>query len=81
MDVRTTVNQFIQSELLSDREIPHLKDTDPLITTGIIDSLGLMKLVAFLEKTFSIRLEDEEIVAENFETVDTISLLVQRKMA
>ena len=78
MDVKNKIQQFIRTEIPIAREIANLESTD-LVTNGIIDSLAIMKLIAFLEETFSIRLEDEEIVAENFETIETISSLVKKK--
>ena len=80
MDVRNKIRQFIESELLSDQKGAHLSVSEPLITTGIIDSLSIMKLIAYLEKTFSVRIEDEEIIAENFETIDVISSVIEKKI-
>lgn len=79
MNVKERISQFIRSDILTDQRVTNLEGAD-LITTGIIDSLGIMKLIAFLEQTFSVRLEDEEIVAENFETIETITSLVEKKM-
>ena len=80
MDVKDKIQQFVRAEIPTAREIANLESSD-LITDGIIDSLAIMKLIAFLEETFSIRLEDEEIIAENFETIETISFLVTTKWA
>ena len=46
---------------------------------GIIDSLGIFRLVAFLEETFRVRIGDEEITAENLKSVDVIEQLVLAK--
>ena len=72
------IRDFIQSELVQD-EVYSLKDDDNLIETSTIDSLGITKLIVYLEKTFSIKISDEEVLPENFETVDAISVFVAGK--
>lgn len=52
-----------------------------LITTGIIDSLGILKLVNYIEEKFGIAVSDEDLVPENFQTVNDIDNLVERKQA
>lgn len=72
------IRDFIQSELVQDG-VYSLKDDDNLIETSTIDSLGITKLIVYLEKTFSIKISDEEVLPENFETVDAISVFVAGK--
>jgi hypothetical protein len=47
----------------------------------IIDSVGLLELVAFLEEKFDIRVEDEEIIPENFDTINNLVIFVKSKLA
>ncbi len=49
-----------------------LEDDEPLFDSGIIDSLGLMKLLAFVEKKFNISVDMSEIAIENFNTLNGI---------
>jgi acyl carrier protein len=53
-----------------------VNDQDNLITTGVIDSLAVMQLVAFIEESFSIKVKDEDIVPENFESIEAISVFI-----
>ena len=55
-------------------------DEQPLITSGIIGSVGVFRLVSFLEETFSVSIDDQEIVAENLDSVDKISRFVVAKL-
>ena len=48
---------------------------------GIIDSLGIMKLVQFLEAEFGVVIDDDELLPENFETLDAIQKLTESKKA
>jgi len=56
-----------------------LKDTDALLETGILDSLGVLDLVSYMEQKFSIVVADDELVPENFQSVATMAAYVQRK--
>ena len=73
------IKDFIQSKLLNGKAHYSLQDNDNLIEKGVIDSLGIMKLLAYLEETFSISISDDEIIPENFETFDAISAFLVSK--
>lgn len=81
MDPNLMIKKFIESELINDEEHQGLTESDELITTGIIDSLGLIKSLQFISDTLSINIDDREIVPENFNTLDAISNLVKEKMS
>ena len=55
-------------------------DEQPLITGGIIGSVGVFRLVSFLEETFSVRIDDQEIVVENLDSIDKISRFLVAKL-
>lgn len=78
---RDRIREFIVSDLVKNEDYSVIEDEQDLITSGIIDSLGIMKLVAYLEENFAIKVEDTEIVPENFISVDTISAYVAAKNA
>jgi acyl carrier protein len=52
---------------------------EDLIAQGIIDSLAIMKLVETLERTFGIRIPDEEVVPDNFQDLGSIAQFVDRQ--
>jgi acyl carrier protein len=56
-----------------------LKDSDTLLESGILDSLGVLDLVNFLEREFSVGVVDDELIPENFQTIDRISAFVESK--
>jgi acyl carrier protein len=53
-----------------------LQDDEPLL--GVLDSLAVLGLIGFIEPEFSVRLDPSEVTDENFETIATITRLVQR---
>jgi acyl carrier protein len=74
------IREFITREILHGaRKIP-LNDQDPLIESGIIDSLGVMTLLAFLEERFSIQIPSEDLMPENFSSISTIATLIERQL-
>ena len=57
----------------------NVDNEDPLLKNGLIDSLGILEVVTFLEKEFGITVSDEELLPENFESNRSLSNFVQRK--
>ncbi|WP_300381281.1 acyl carrier protein [Henriciella sp.] len=56
-------------------------EATPLLDEGLIDSLGMIELVSFLEETFDIEMEDEDFLPENLETLRSLSKLVISKQS
>lgn len=81
MNVKESIKNYILSELVSDNENSSLSETDQLIESGIIDSLGIMKLIGFLEDNLSVQIDDMELVPENFASIAAITSLVEKKLS
>jgi acyl carrier protein len=75
-DARATIRDFVLDRLAPTSGRTDIADDDDLIDSGVIDSLGIFQLVAFLEETFRITIGDEEITPENFGSVTAIERLV-----
>jgi len=54
-------------------------DTDPLLETGILDSLGILEVVTFIEHEFHIILNDDDLVPENFHSMESIAEFVKKR--
>jgi acyl carrier protein len=78
--VKERIRKFVQENLAEPRGMTSVSDHDYLIENGILDSLGILRMVAFLEETFPIRVSDDEIVPENFKTIATIEKLALSKL-
>ena len=79
MAVGDEVRSFILSELAPRRGVTAFDDDHDLLASGIIDSLGVTELVAFLEERFRVTIDSEEIVPENFRSVSGIEAFLGRK--
>jgi len=80
MESKNVIKQFILTKLMTSESGDSLEENQSLIESGVIDSLSVMKLLNFLEETFNIKVTDEELIAENFETLNAINDLTQRKI-
>jgi acyl carrier protein len=57
---------------------PTLTDDYPLLENRVIDSLGLFRIVGFLETEYGVKVADDQLVPGNFATLETIAELVER---
>jgi acyl carrier protein len=72
------IRQFVLKTFPLARKQP-LKNSDALLESGILDSQGVLDLVSFLEKEFSISVADDELVSENFQTIDHIVAFIESR--
>lgn len=79
--MKETLKQYIEQELLSDRGAVTLDDDDNLLGSGLVDSVGMMSLVLFVEDTFELMVPPEDVTIEHFLSVNTISGYVQKRKA
>jgi acyl carrier protein len=79
MDHTDSLKQFILNEILMDHIQNSLSSSDLLIEKGLIDSIGIMKLITFMEENYSIEIDEEDLIPENFETISALSAFVVRK--
>lgn len=80
MDIESTVERFIVDELIVGDKGTKLDPEQSLITSGVIDSLALLRLITFIEEKFGVTVEDEDVVPENFETIKIIREYVEARM-
>ena len=78
--IQSDIKSFILKEFLEGATSDELTPSTPLMTSGILDSIGIIKLVAFLENNFKIDIQAHEADPERFATVDEISKLVLSKV-
>jgi acyl carrier protein len=78
-DIKNIVKTFILSEYLPGEDPAGLTDATPLMTTGILDSIAVLKVVTFLENQFGITIEPHEAAVENLNTLSDIARLVISK--
>jgi acyl carrier protein len=80
MAILEKLEQFLLSEIAVDLGKKSLAPDDDLLEQGIIDSMGIMKLITFMEETFGIGIEDDDIIPENFQSLASMVAFVEQKM-
>jgi acyl carrier protein len=78
MPIREAIRNFIFENFILDVE-DNLKDDDSLLEKGVIDSTGVLELVAFIEEKYGFTVEDEELVPENLDSIRNIAEFILRK--
>ena len=79
MEYKNSLIQFIQDEFVR-RRGGEIREDEDLLSSGLIDSLGILTLVSFMEEQFSIEIPSEDVVYENFHSIESMSLyLANRK--
>jgi len=77
-EINASVRQFILSQFPSARRRA-LLDTEPLLQSGIIDSLGVLDVVAFIEAEFKIIVDDDDLIPEHFQSIEQITTFIEKK--
>ena len=81
MTIEGQVRQYIADNFLFSEDGYQLSDDVSFLEEGIVDSTGVLELVMFVEETFDVTVEDEEIVPENFDSVSRLAAYIRRKVA
>jgi len=79
ISIREKVYQFIQEMFLAGAGLENVQEDESFLENGIIDSTGVMELIAFLENTFGIKVEDEELIPENLDSINNVVAYLERK--
>ena len=78
MEIKEKIKTFIRDSFLFDNTA-EICDNESLLEKGVIDSTGVLELILYLEEEFGIKIEDEEIIPENLDSVSNIIALLKSK--
>ena len=79
--IKAALRDFITETFLPSAGMDSFSDEDSFMETGIIDSTGVLELLEFLEETFAIQVEDEEVVPSNLDSLNKLEAFILRKNA
>ena len=72
IQLEAVINDYISREFVQDATLLPLANAAPLLETGVLDSLNLLRLVLFVQERFGIVVDDVDLVPEHFASVDAI---------
>jgi acyl carrier protein len=79
MPIEEKLRTFIQNNFLLGDKNRAIKKDESFLQSGIIDSTGVLELVNFIEETYKIKVEDEELVPENLDSIQNLIAYIQKK--
>jgi len=78
--MNTKLADYIASEILKDPD-RHIANDEALISSGLIDSFSLVDLALYVEDTFGVRIDDAELTASVFDSIDQLAELIEGRKA
>ena len=78
-DIKEKVRAFVL-EYAADRGVTSVADDEPILTNNIIDSLGSLRMIDFLETAFPLTIEDTDMLPENFQTLNACETFIKGKL-
>ena len=79
MVIQEKVREFVTSNFYVANPAS-LQNAESLLDSGVMDSTGVLELIAFIEETYGITIEDSEMLPENLDSIDRVSDFVARKI-
>ena len=80
MEIKSILERYILDEILITDQKKKIDPDESLISSGVIDSLSLLRIIDFVEKKFDVKVEDTEVVPENFESINVMDSLIAGKL-
>lgn len=79
MEIEAQIKDYIAKNLLfSDNGFPYA-DSVSFLDEGIVDSIGVMELVTFVEENFAVKVDDLDVTPDNFDSVSKMAAYIRRK--
>jgi len=77
--IKTSIIEFVNKNFLMGTGTVKFSESDSFLEKGIIDSTGVLEMVSFIQQKFGVKINDEDIVPENLDSVDNILNFIKRK--
>ena len=80
VEIASVIERFIQKQFRIVEAMPALRSTH-LFESGVVDSAGVVELIAFVEATFKVSLGDDQVFSDDFTTINGISSIIESMSA
>src|ERR1700676_3448065 len=80
MALNTELRQFVIDNFMFGKPDKPVGDDDSFLELGIIDSTGVMELVAFLEGRYEIKLQDRDLIPDNLDSINKVARFVEGRL-
>ncbi|MFK8031425.1 MAG: acyl carrier protein [Gammaproteobacteria bacterium] len=75
--MQTQINRFITQELLEEEE--PIEADENLLSDGMVDSLGMLRLIGFIDETFNIAIPPEDFIVDHFKSLDQLMIYLEKR--
>lgn len=79
-NIKGILKKFVTESYLRNSGFDDIDNRDSFMEMGIIDSTGILELLEFVEETFAIKVEDEEVIPENLDSLERLTSFIESKM-
>jgi len=80
MSFEQTIRNFIIESFIIDGNPNQLGNDQSFLESGIIDSTGILELVSFIEEHYEVKIEDEELIPDNLDSVNNVVKFINKKL-
>ncbi len=80
-NISKSVREFIVDNFLLGEEDEDFTNNRSFLESGVIDSMGILELITFVEDTYEMDIADDELIPENLDSVDRVTKFIQSKRA
>jgi acyl carrier protein len=80
MDFEKEITHYIETHHQADKKGIHLTKNTQLLEQKVIDSLGMLELIAFIEETYRIEIPDEDIIPDHFGTIEKLARYIEGRI-
>ena len=81
MTIEETIKNFIISNFIIEQNAASIDNDRSFLESGIIDSTGILELVSFIEEQYRIKIEDEELIPDNLDSISNVVRFINQKVA
>ena len=78
-DVKKQLRDYIVENFLFGDTETEFADSDSFMEKGILDSTGILDVILYLEENFDMKVEDDELIPENLDSIDNLTAFISRK--
>jgi acyl carrier protein len=76
LEIRDRIRDFLRTEM--NKDVAAVTDTESLLEAGILDSMGVVQLVGFIERDYGVPVSDDDMVPENFDSIVAVEAFINR---
>ncbi len=81
MEIQAKLRDYIAQNLLFSDNGYGYDDDDSFLEEGIVDSVGIMELVLFIEETYGLSVEDQDLTPDNFDSINKLAHYIGKRLA